>query len=75
MKFAVITIGSSGSSELIKILTSKIKIIPKPNNHLYPSELEKKYGKNIKVIFITRNIKDCCKITITKRKRSRHKLG
>ena len=68
MRFAVITIGRSGSSELIKILRSKINIIPKPNNHLYPNELEKQYGKNIKVIFITRNIKDVIKSTLQREK-------
>jgi hypothetical protein len=68
MKFAVITIGRSGSSELIKILSSKINIIPKPNNHLYPNELKKKYGKNIKVIFITRNIKDVVKSILQREK-------
>ena len=58
MKIAVITIGRSGSSELIKLLTlkSKYKIIPKPYNHLYPYQLFKKYGRRIKVIFITRNL-------------------
>ena len=68
MKFAVITIGGSGSSELIKILSSKINIIPKPNNHLYPNELKKKYGENIKVIFITRNIKDVVKSILQREK-------
>ena len=68
MKFAVITIGRSGSSELIKILSSKINIIPKPNNHLYPNELKKKYGKSIKVIFITRNIKDVVKLILQREK-------
>ena len=64
MKIAVITIGRSGSSELIKILednleeTENIDIIPKPNNHLYPEELYKNFGPDIKVIFITRNIKE-----------------
>lgn len=45
MKFAVITIGRSCSLELIKILSSKINIIPKPNNHLYPNELKKIWKK------------------------------
>ena len=45
MKFAVITIERSCSSELIKILSSKINIIPKPNNHLYPNELKKNMEK------------------------------
>ena len=60
MKIAVITIGRSGSSELIKLLTlkSKYKIIPKPYNHLYPYQLFKKYGRMVKVIFITRNLND-----------------
>ena len=56
--FAVITIGRSGSSELIKILSSKINVIREPYNHLYPNELLKKFGMDVKVIFITRNIKD-----------------
>ncbi len=68
MKFAVITIGRSGSSELIEILSSKINVIQKPDNHLYPSELEKKYGRNIKVIFITRNIKDIIKSILQREK-------
>ena len=68
MKFAVITIERSCSSELIKILSSKINIIPKPNNHLYPNELKKKYGKNIKIIFITRNIKDVVKSILQREK-------
>lgn len=61
MKIAVITIGRSGSSELLKILEEKTEnkdIIPKPNNHLYPEELYKNFGPDIKVIFITRNIKE-----------------
>ena len=60
MKIAVITIGRSGSSELIKLLTanSKLTIIPKPYNHLYPHKLLKKFGKDVKVIFITRNLND-----------------
>jgi len=68
MKFAVITIGRSGCSELIEILSSKMNVIPKPNNHLYPNELKKKYGKNIKVIFITRNIKDVVKSILQREK-------
>lgn len=68
MKFAVITIGRSGSSELIEILNSKINVIPKPYNHLYPNELLKKFGKDIKVIFITRNIKDVIKSLLQREK-------
>ncbi len=55
-KFAVITIGRSGSSELIYKLSSNVNIVPKPDNHLYPERLFEKYGKDIKVIFLTRNI-------------------
>ena len=58
MKFAIITIGRSGSSELIDILKSKVQVISKPDNHLYPDRLLSKHGKDVKVIFITRNIKD-----------------
>ena len=60
-KFAVITIGRSGSSELIYKLSSKVNIVPKPDNHLYPERLFEKYGKDIKVIFLTRNIADVVK--------------
>ena len=45
MKFAVITIGRSGCSELIEILSSKMNVIPKPNNHLYPNKLKKNMEK------------------------------
>ena len=58
MKYAVITFGRAGSSELIDKLTPKIDVIPKPDNHLYPDKLFKKYGSDIKVIFLTRTIKD-----------------
>ena len=59
MLIAVITIGRSGSSELISILNeTKLNVIKKPFNHLYPNELLSKFGKDIKVIFITRAIKD-----------------
>ena len=68
MKFVVITNGRSGSSELINKLSSKINVIPKPDNHLNPSVLLKKYGKNIKVIFITRNIKDIIKSVLQREK-------
>ena len=60
-KFAVISIGRSGSSELIFKLSSKVNIVPKPDNHLYPERLFEKYGKDIKVIFLTRNISDVVK--------------
>lgn len=68
MKYAIITIGRSGSSELINILKDKIDIIPKPYNHLYPDELLKKFGENVKVIFITRNIKDVIKSVLQREK-------
>ena len=68
MRFAVISIGRSGSSELNKILSSEINIIPKSDNHLYPKKIEKKYGKNIKVIFLTRNIKDVIKSILQREK-------
>lgn len=55
-KIAIISIGRSGSSELIYNLSSKVNIVPKPDNHLYPESLFEKYGKDIKVIFLTRNI-------------------
>tara|TARA_B110000971_G_C19991266_1_gene492089 strand:+ start:425 stop:1651 length:1227 start_codon:yes stop_codon:yes gene_type:complete len=59
MRIAVITVGCSGSSELISILNKmKLNVINKPFNHLYPNELLFKFGKNIKVIFITRSIKE-----------------
>ena len=59
-KVAVITIGRSGSSTLINKLENidDLNVIPKPNNHLYPEQLKKKYGENIKIIFVTRNIID-----------------
>jgi hypothetical protein len=70
MKVAVISIGRSGSNELLRILNTKnkINIIQKPDNHLYPNVLKKKYGKNIKVIFITRNIKDVIKSVLQRKK-------
>lgn len=61
MKIAVISFGRAGSSELIQQLINKNKnvdVIPKPYNHLYPNQLEKKFGRDIKVIFITRNFVD-----------------
>lgn len=59
MKIAVITVGRAGSSELISILKKmKFDVIDKPNNHLYPNKLLSKFGKNIKVIFITRAINE-----------------
>ena len=59
MRIAVISIGRSGSSELITILNNnKFDVIKKPFNHLYPDKLLNKFGKNIKVIFITREIKN-----------------
>lgn len=59
MQIAVITLGRPGSSELISILNKmKLNVINKPFNHLYPNELLVNFGKNIKVIFITRSIKE-----------------
>lgn len=58
-RIAVITIGRSGSSTLIDVLRNhKIDIIPKPFNHLYPDVLAKKFGLDVKVIFIVRNLVD-----------------
>lgn len=68
MRYAVITIGRSGSSEFIEILNPFVNVIQKPDNHLYPPELFKKYGKNVKVIFITRNVKDVIKSVIQREK-------
>jgi hypothetical protein len=69
MKVAVISIGRSGSSELIRILNTKgIDIVPKPYNHLYPENLLKKYGKSVKVIFITRKITEVINSLINKDK-------
>ena len=55
MLIAVITIGRSGSSELISILNeTKLNVIKKPFNYIiYCQNLR----KDIKVIFITRYIK------------------
>jgi hypothetical protein len=62
MKIAVITISRSGSSELIEILSKyNIDVVHKPYNYLYPNELFNMYGKNIKVIFITRKLLDVIK--------------
>lgn len=58
MRYAVITLGRAGSSELIDKLIPKINVVRKPDNHLYPDKLFQKYGGDIKVIFLTRNIKD-----------------
>lgn len=69
MKVAIITIGRSGSSELISILkTHNIDVIPKPYNHLYPDTLCKMFGEKIKVIFITRNITDVIQSIIKREK-------
>lgn len=59
-KVAIITIGRSGSTTLINKLDkiNDLHVIPKPFNHLYPEELKRKYGDDIKIIFITRNIID-----------------
>jgi hypothetical protein len=68
MKVAVISIGRSGSSELVNILKSKLNVIPKKYNHLYPEDLFKKYGRKLKVIFITRNINDVINSVIQREK-------
>ena len=68
MKFAVITFGRAGSSELIEILTSHIDVIPKPYNHLYPKDLFDRFGKEIKVIFLTRDLNDIIKSLLQKEK-------
>lgn len=68
MKLVVVTIGRSGSSELIKKISKYNINISKLDNHLYPNKLIKKYGKNIKVIFITRNIKDIIKSILQREK-------
>ena len=68
MKFAVITFGRAGSSELIEILTSDIDVIPKPYNHLYPKDLLDRFGKEIKVIFLTRDLNDIIKSLLQKEK-------
>ena len=68
MKFAIITVGRSGSSELIKKLSSKVNVIPKPDNHLFPDKLLTKYGRNVKVIFLTRNIKNVIKSVLQREK-------
>ena len=67
MKFAI-TVGRSGSSELIKKLSSKVNVIPKPDNHLFPDKLLTKYGRNVKVIFLTRNIKKVIKSVLQREK-------
>jgi hypothetical protein len=66
MKIIVSTIGRSGSSELIDILKNKnIDVISKPYNILYPNKILEKYGRrDVKVIFITRNIIDVIKSLI-----------
>jgi hypothetical protein len=59
MQIAIITIGRCGSSQLISILNKKkLNVIQKPFNHLYPNKLLTKFGNNVKVIFITRGIKN-----------------
>lgn len=59
---AIITIGCFGSSELISILKDKkLDVINKPLNHLYPNELLKKFGNDIKVVFIMRSIHNVLK--------------
>lgn len=61
MKFAVVTIGfdnSNNSNNLIKILENKINIINITTNsdhYLYPDELYDAYGKDVKIIFLTKN--------------------
>ena len=59
MKTVIITITNSNFTDLISALEEKkIEIIKKPFNNLYPNELLNKFGKNTRVIFITRFIKD-----------------
>ena len=58
MKIVVVTIGRSGSRQLIEILKKKVKVVNEPCSNLYPDSLLKKYGSDVKVIFITRNIVD-----------------
>lgn len=54
---AVITIGKSGSSNLINVLQNhKLDVVHEPHNHMYPDELKQKYGIDIRVIFITVDI-------------------
>lgn len=53
MDVAVITFGRCGSSNLIELLGNKgIKVLRKPNNHLYPHELKHKLKSNVKEINI-----------------------
>ena len=66
MNIVIISFGMSDSFTLVKLLSSKINIISE--NYLYPSELLKKKGKNVKVIFIIRNIKDIIKIILERAK-------
>ena len=66
---AIITIGFFDSSELISILKDKkLDVINKPINHLFPNELKKKFGNDIKVVFIIRLIHNVLKnIELNKR--------
>lgn len=67
MRFALISMGDSGTLELNNILKDKLDLALPWENHLYPDELLKKYGLDTKVIFITRNIKDLIKLVEDKK--------
>ena len=57
-KIVIITFIGTDLSKFMNNLSSKINLIEETDNQLYPNELLEKYGKNIKVIFITRNVKN-----------------
>ena len=67
MRFALISMGDSGTLQLNNILKDKLDLTLPWENHLYPDELLKRYGTDTKVIFITRNIKDLIKLVEDKK--------
>ena len=59
MKVFVITFDRNSSNQIMYVLKSHgLDVIPEEFNYLYPNKLYKIFGKNIKVIFITKNPAD-----------------
>lgn len=67
MRFALISMGDSGTLELNNILKDKLDLALPWEKHLYPDELLKIYGIDTKVIFITRNVKELIKLVEDKK--------
>ena len=59
MKVFVITFDRNSYNQIMYVLKSHgLDVIPEEFNYLYPNKLYKIFGKNIKVIFITKNPAD-----------------